>query len=390
MAVTVVMPKLGQIMVEGIINRWTKAPGDLVAAGEVIAEIETEKLNYDLEATGNGTFHPVANEGSVVAVDGVLAYLLADGEAVPEAPAPPTPVPASAAGPAVATRAAPPAAASGDVVPSTPGARRLAAKPGVDLADVTATGPRGRIVEEDVRKFSEQGAPLPPGLPAPSKSVPVSGKRKAIAEHMRGSISSTAQLSFLLDVDVTEAQRLRREASSDSDKTIGMPHVLIKASAEALKRVPAMNTVLHEGTVLYFDEVNIGLAVSLDDGLIVPVLRNAESKNISEIAEESGALADGAREGKISPDDLAGGTFTVSVLGSVDGFTPILNAGQSAILGAGRSVDKPVVKDGEIVVREMMTLSLTVDHQVIDGAVAASFMRRLQQAIERPAALFKG
>jgi len=387
-AVTVVMPKLGQIMVEGIINRWTKAPGDLVAAGEVIAEIETEKLNYDLEATGNGTFHPVANEGSVVAVDGVLAYLLADGEAVPEAPAPPTPVPA-AAGSVVAPRAATQPATTGDVVPSTPGARRLATKLDVDLAKVTASGPRGRIVEDDVRKFSEQGAPLPPGLPAPSKSVPVSGKRKAIAEHMRGSISSTAQLSFLLDVDVTEAQRLRREASSDSDKTIGMPHVLIKASAEALRRVPAMNTVLHDGTVLYFDEVNIGLAVSLDDGLIVPVLRNAESKSIAEIAEESQVLAEGARAGKLSPDDLAGGTFTVSVLGSVDGFTPILNAGQSAILGAGRSLDKPVVKDGEVVVREMMTLSLTVDHQVIDGAVAASFMRRLQQAIERPAALFK-
>jgi len=121
----------------------------------------------------------------------------------------------------------------------------------------------------------------------------------------------------------------------------------------------------------------------------VPVLRNAESMSIAEIAEESQVLAEGARAGKLSPDDLAGGTFTVSVLGSVDGFTPILNAGQSAILGAGRSLDKPVVKDGEVVVREMMTLSLTVDHQVIDGAVAASFMRRLQQAIERPAALFK-
>ncbi|MDA1347745.1 MAG: dihydrolipoamide acetyltransferase family protein [Chloroflexi bacterium] len=390
MAVTVVMPKLGQIMVEGIVNRWTKAPGDPVAAGEVIAEIETEKLNYDLEATGNGTFHPVASEGSVVAVDGVLAYLLADGEAAPEAPAPPTPVPASAAGPAVATRAAPPAAASGDVVPSTPGARRLAAKLGVDLAKVTASGPRGRIVEDDVRNFAEQGSPLPPGLPAPSKTVPVRGMRKAIADHMRSSISSTAQLSFLMDVDVTEAQRLRREASNDSAKTIGMIHVLVKASAEALKRVPAMNTLLHDGTVLYFDEANIGVAVSLDDGLIVPVLKNAGSKGIAGLAEEGQRLAEAARQGKLSADDLAGGTFTISVLGSVDGFTPILNAGQSAILGAGRSVDKPVVKDGEIVVREMMTLSLTVDHQVIDGAVAASFMRRLQQAIERPAALFKG
>ena len=387
MAVTIVMPKLGQIMVEGIVNRWNKTAGDDVAEGDVIAEIETEKLNYDLEATGSGKFHPVASEGSVVAVDGVLAYLLADGESAPEAPPPPTAVPATPA-PAAPPKAAPRPAVSGDVVPSTPGARRLAAKLGVDLSKVTATGPRGRIVEDDVRGFAEQGSPMPPGLPAPSKTVPIAGMRKAIAEHMLGSISSTAQLSFLSEVDVTEAQRLRREVPTGG-QTIGMPHVLIKASAEALKRVPAMNTVLHDGTVLYFDEANIGLAVSLDEGLIVPVLKDAGGKSIFDIAAETQRLSDGAREGKLGPDDMAGGTFTISVLGSVDGFTPILNAGQSAILGVGRSVEKPVVRDGEVVIREMMTLSLTVDHQVIDGAVAAGFMRRLQQAIERPAALFK-
>ena len=388
MAVTIVMPKLGQIMVEGIVNRWNKAAGDDVAEGDVIAEIETEKLNYDLEATGSGTFHPVASEGSVVAVDGVLAYLLGDGESPPEAPPPPTAQPPAAAAPAAPPRAAPRPDVSGDVVPSTPGARRLAAKLGVDLSTVTATGPRGRIVEDDVRGFVEQASPMPPGLPAPSKTVPIAGMRKAIAEHMLGSISTTAQLSFLSEVDVTEAQRLRREASKGG-KTIGMPHVLIKASAEALKRVPAMNTLLHNGTVLYFDEANIGLAVSLDEGLIVPVLRDAGGKSISEVAVETQRLSDAAREGNLGPDDMAGGTFTISVLGSVDGFTPILNAGQSAILGVGRSVEKPVVRDGEVVIREMMTLSLTVDHQVIDGAVAASFMRRLQQAVERPAALFK-
>ena len=230
---------------------------------------------------------------------------------------------------------------------------------------------------------------MPRGLPAPSKSVPVSGMRKAIAGHMRTSLSSTAQLSFLLEVDVTEAQRLRREAS-EGNATIGIAHVLVKACAGALSRVPAMNTVLHDGAILYFDVANIGLAVALNDGLIVPVIKDAGSMSISEIALESGRLADAARDGKLAPDDTAGGTFTISVLGSVDGFTPILNAGQTAILGAGRSVEKPVVRDGQIAVREMMTLSLTVDHQVIDGAVAASFMRRLQQSIERPAALFSG
>ena len=389
MAVTIVMPKLGQIMVEGIVNKWNKAPGDAVAEGDVIAEIETEKLNYDLEATGGGMFHPVVTEGTVVPVDGVLAYLLAEGESPPEPPTVPSPAMEPAATPSPLPRrpsraAAPP---PGGVIPSTPGARRLASKLGVDLSKVTATGPRGRVVEGDVRKYADQSPAMPRGLPAPSKSVPVSGMRKAIAGHMRTSLSSTAQLSFLLEVDVTEAQRLRREAS-EGNATIGLAHVLVKACAAALGRVSTMNTVLHDGAIYYFDEANIGLAVALNDGLIVPVIKNAGSMSISEIALESGRLADAAREGKLAPDDTAGGTFTISVLGSVDGFTPILNAGQTAILGAGRSVEKPVVRDGQIAVREMMTLSLTVDHQVIDGAVAASFMRRLQQSIERPAALF--
>ena len=392
MAVTIVMPKLGQIMVEGIVNKWNKAAGDAVAEGDVIAEIETEKLNYDLEATGGGMFHPVVTEGTVVPVDGVLAYLLAEGESPPEPPqAAPGPAMEPAATPSPLPRrpSRASAPATGGVIPSTPGARRLASKLGVDLSKVTATGPRGRVVEDDVRKYADQSPAIPRGLPAPSRTVPVSGMRKAIAGHMRTSLSSTAQLSFLLEIDVTEAQRLRREAS-EGNATIGLAHVLVKACAAALGRVPAMNTVLHDGAILYFDVANIGLAVALNDGLIVPVIKDAGSMSISEIALESGRLADAAREGKLDPDDTAGGTFTISVLGSVDGFTPILNAGQTAILGAGRSVEKPVVRDGQIAVREMMTLSLTVDHQVIDGAVAASFMRRLQQSLERPAALFSG
>ena len=217
----------------------------------------------------------------------------------------------------------------------------------------------------------------------------MSGMRRSIANHMKGSISNSAQLSFFLEVDVTEAQRLRREASSNHDKVVTLAHVLIKACAEALTRHPAVNTVLHNGSILKFDEINICVAVALEDGLIVPVLRNVENMDIFQISDATHEDAIKAREGRLTPDETLGGTFTISVLGSVDGFTPILNQGQSALLGVGRSVQKPVVKSGEIVVREMMTLSLTVDHQVIDGAVAASFMRRLQQLIERPSQLFK-
>ena len=148
------------------------------------------------------------------------------------------------------------------------------------------------------------------------------------------------------------------------------------------------NSVLADGNVLYFDEVNIGLAVALDDGLIVPVIRDVQDKSIFEVSDKTHDLAVRAREGRLSPDEVVGGTFTISVLGTVDGFTPILNAGQNSILGVGRPVQKPVVRGGEIVVREMLTVSLTSDHQVIDGAVAAAFLRRFQQIIERPSALF--
>ena len=391
MATPIVMPRLGDFMTEGTVTSWAKSPGDAVQQGEVVAEIETEKVNYDLEATANGTFHPTVSEGDTVAVDGLLGYLLAEGEAPPEPPTTPQASPRAA----VASTAAPsrPAAptTAGDVVPSTPGARRLAVNLGVDISNVTPTGPRGRVTDADVRAYADQqqAAQAPPGLPSPSKTASLRGMRKAIADHMRGSISNTAQLSFFLEVDVTEAQRLRREASRDHDSVVTIANVLAKACAETLKRHPEHNTVLWDGNVLYFDEINIGFAVALDEGLIVPVLRNPGDKDIYQISTEMHELAEKAGEGKLVPDDVVGGTFTISVLGSVDGFTPILNTGQSALLGAGRSLQKPVVRSGEVVVREMMTLSLTVDHQVIDGALAAGFMRRLQQTIERPAPLFR-
>ena len=389
MAVQIVMPRLGDFMTEGIVARWAKSQGDAVSQGELIAEIESEKLNYELEATSDGFLHHAVDEGATVGVDDVIGYLLAEGEEPPQ-PQQPAAATAPSRPPAAAPQRRVPRRGAGDVVPSTPGARRLAGRLGVDISQVTPTGPRGRVVDADVRAYHEAQQPKPPpGMPEPSKIEPLSGMRRAIAQNMRGSLSGTAQLSYFLEVDVTEAQRLRREAARESGVSINMASVLIKACAESLKRVPALNSILVDDNVMFFDEVNMGVAVALDDGLIVPVLKGVQDMSVPQIAEGIQQLSEKARAGNLSSDEIGGGTFTISVLGVVDGFTPILNPPQNALLGVGRSAQKPVVRGGEIVVREMMTLSLTGDHQVIDGAVAASFFRRLQQMVERPASLFR-
>lgn len=389
MAVQIVMPRLGDFMTEGIVAKWAKSQGDAVSQGELIAEIESEKLNYELEATSDGFLHQAVDEGATVGVDDVIGYLLAEGEAPPQPQQPAAAVQTASAPAATPQRRAPRRGAS-DVVPSTPGARRLAASLGVDISQITPTGPRGRVVDADVRAYHEAQQPqTPPGMPEPSKIEPLRGMRRAIAQNMRESLEGTAQLSYFLEVDVTEAQRMRREAARESGVNINMASVLIKACAETLMRVPALNSILVGDNVMYFDEVNMGVAVALDDGLIVPVLKGVQDMSVAQIAEGVQGLSERARAGQLSSAEISGGTFTISVLGVVDGFTPILNPPQNALLGVGRSAQKPVVRGGEIVVREMMTLSLTGDHQVIDGAVAASFFRRLQQMVERPASLFR-
>lgn len=397
MATQIVMPKLGMVMTEGTIAKWSKQPNESVSQGDVIAEIETEKINYDLEATEDGIFHPIVSEGDVVQVDGLLGYLLKEGEDVPETP-PPAPIETAPAPREPRSRrdrtSKSSSRSTSGTVKSTPGARRLASKLEIDISDVSPSGPGGRVVEDDVRNHtssspSETTSKLPPGLPETSRSVAMSGIRKSIADNMLSSISSTAQLTFMIEVDVTEAQKQRKSYSTDTGANLGMLHILIKACSETLKRHPELNTILNSGNILYFDEINIGFAVALKEGLIVPVIRQVNDKNISEISNEARELVENSKDGKVLPDSLVGATFTISVLGTVDGFTPILNTGQSAILGVGRSVEKPVVKEGEIIVREMMTVSLTVDHQVIDGAVAASFLRRFQQTVERPSSIFK-
>ena len=408
MATPVVMPKLGMVMSEGTVTRWTRAKGDAVREGEVIAEIETEKISYALEATTGGIVHPLVDEGTTLPVDGLMGWLLAEGEAVPAperagaAPgtgAPAGPARAHAGDSGSPPRAAAPAGSPGrTMVPSTPAARKLAARLGVDLTAVAATGPAGRVTEKDVEAFAERSpesapaegpeASLPRGLPELRESLPLSPMRRAIGEHMRESLRSTAQLSFFLEVDVTEAQRRRREASSGDGVRITFADVVMMACARALERVPALNSRLAGDVIHRFSGINIGLAVAMDDGVVVPVVKNVHAKAIEELARTTRDLVLRARAKQLRPDELSGGTFSLTVIGQVDGFTPILNDGQTAILGVGRSAPKPAVKDGEVVVRELSTMSLSVDHQVVDGAHATTFMRRLQQALERPEALF--
>ena len=387
----IVMPKLGMVMSEGAISKFLKNKGDAVSQGDVIAQIETEKINYDLEATTAGIFHPLVEIGQSVEVNGLIGYILAEGESVP--------VEEQSSGssslkPKLIGKNKLQSTKPNDnekPLRSTPGARRLASKLNIDLVDVAPTGPGGRTTEADVQNASASGGDQSDGgttvLQNADRVEELTGMRKSIASHMKNSLSSTAQLSFFLELDVTDVQQERKSFSKENGTSITMANILIKACAESLKRHPEFNTVLSDGKIGYYNEINIGFAVSIKGGLIVPVINNAGNKNIHEIIKDSDLLAEKAREGKLAPEEIGGGTFTISVLGSVDGFTPILNAGQSAILGVGRSVEKPVVKKGEIVVREMMTLSLTVDHQVIDGAVAASFLRRIQQLLTRPQAL---
>lgn len=393
MATEIRMPHLGMIMTEGTLAKWHKNAGESVSLGEPLAEITTEKITYELEAPNVGLFHPVAQEGDVVPVEGLIAFLLAEGEPAPEVPKPSSPpAAASQATPASSAASASRSAPAAEGVRAAPSARRLAAKLDIDIAQVPPARTGGRITESDVRAYAEQkgagrSTPAMPGMPEPSEVSPVQGMRKIIAERMHSSLANTAQLTLHLDVDMTEAGALRKERSKKSGVTLSTADFFMKACGEALQRHPKLNSAMVDGSIHYYSQVNIGLAVALDDGLVVPVIKDVNGKDIIGLAEERIALVDKAQNGKLLPDDMAGGTFTLTVLGSVDGFTPILNTGQTAILGVGRIAKKAVVQGDEIVVREMGTLSLTIDHRVVDGAPAASFLRRLKQILERPGQL---
>ena len=388
------MPKFGLTMHEGTLQRFFKAPGETVAAGEPLYEVETEKVLYVIEAPAAGTLAAwLYDEGAIVECGravGVIAEAGEDAAALAAASSParapvPRVAPASPAA-AVAADDGTDGATSAGRRPVSPVARKRAAELGVDLARVTGTGPGGRVTRDDIERAAAAGAaPAPPAVaPAPGpaaaakpqlRTVAMRGMRRTIATRMHQSLSASAQLTITTEADVTPAADLRARLTREFDFTF--TDLLIHATARALSRHPRMNSRLSDEAILLLAEVNVGMAVALEEGLIVPVIANADRKSLREIAAATRDLGERARAGQLKLEDVNGGTFSITNLGNfgVDAFTPILNPGETGILGVGRIVEKPAVYRGEIVRRSMLTLSLTFDHRVIDGAPAANFLQ---------------
>ena len=388
------MPKFGLTMREGTIQRFFKAVGERVSAGEPLYEVETEKVLYQVEAPASGTLAATLFDEGATVECGVAVAVIAEvsedaatvaaryshgisaSQSAPRGPAVTSPPPAN--------RSAAPSAGARRTV--SPVARKLAAELGVDLDKIEGTGPGGRITREDVERAAKSAPATRPAVSAPQPTadagappsadrVAFRGVRKVIAERMHQSLSASAQITITAEADVTPATEFRARLSREFD--FSYTDMMVHSVARALMRHPRMNARLEGAEIVHFATANVGIAVALDDGLIVPVVNRAESKSIREIAVESRALGEKARAGTLKLEDVSGGTFTITNLGTfgIDAFTPILNPGETGILGVGRIVEKPAVYRGEIAKRAMLWLSLTFDHRVIDGAPAAEFLQ---------------
>ena len=379
-------------MHEGTVEEWYVGDGEQVETGALLYRLETEKVNLDVDAETAGVVKHLVAEGTTLEPGDVVGYIYAEGETIPEVLPKPTPKrdiavqgEPPAAPPKPTANADPPKAKAGKRVAASPVARKLAAELNVDLAAVVGTGPRGRITKEDV----EQAAASAPQASASASAIPLRGMRKTIAERMFTSLRETAQLTMDMEVAMDDAVKLRQslieEWEGDGVRVTYTDLVLV-AAAKSLVRHPAMNAALADGAIQRFDHAHVGVAVALDDGLIVPVIKDAHQKSLQEVARESADLAARARQGALTVQDVEGGTFTVTSLGmfGVDGFTPILNPPQAGILGVGRIYDG-VRWDGDTPQREArMRLSLTWDHRILDGAPAAEFLATVRSYLESP------
>ena len=362
------LAQAGMAMTEGEVIAWYKQAGDPVQPGDLLAEVEAAKTTIEVEAPCAGILAEIAAEaGAVVPVRGLLA-VIADPAAAPAA--------APAADPAAAPAVGPAAAPAGERRQVEPAARRLATQLGLDLDRIAGSGPGGRIVLADVQP---QAAPE-------YVAVPVSGMRRTIAERMHRSLQSTAQLTMTTQADVTELTRVRSAAADGISHT----DLLVRACALALAEHPGLNAVMTGSEIRRYRAAHIGIAVAVPDGLVVPVLRDAGTLTLAQIARATKDLVARAREGRLAPADLDGGTFTITSLGGygIDSFTPILNPPQVAILGVGRIAEQPGRRDGQLDWRQVMTLSLTVDHRAVDGVPAAAFLQDLAGRLADPAGLF--
>ena len=401
MATVVTMPKLGLTMTEGSVSKWHKKEGERVEKGEIIAEVATDKINYELEAPESGVLRKILiDPDAKVPVTAPIAIIAEADEDISGL------MPKGTAGAAPATQAevkAPPApvaaqAPATQAIKASPAAKKLAKDHGVDLSLVTGTGPGGRIVEKDVEDYIERqkvGAVKPAaGLketpPAtPAKRVPLVGMRKVIAQRMSESWHTSPMVTLNSEADANNLKLLRsnlRSAFESKGVNLSYNHILLKICAQALTEFPLFNARLEGDEVILQDEVNIGLAIALEDGLIVPAVKNVARKGLFQIAVETEELIERARGNKLTPDDISGGTFTITNLGMFDvrDFTPIINPPQCAILGVGAMTDRPVAIDDSVVIRPIMVLSLTFDHRIVDGAQGAQFLKRVKELVQNP------
>ena len=406
MAAYIAIPKLGMSMTEATLVEWKAKEGDWVEQGSIVLEIETEKVKWDIEAAASGFLHILVEEGSKAQV-GRVAGLIAETKEELEALQQEPPreifttvheieeIPADAAA-QVETGASVPKAKEGERIRISPVARKMVEEHMIDIRQIVGTGPGGRIVREDIEKAIEGKGKVGVTLEVyqgkrVKATIPLKGMRKAIAEHMHRSLSVSAQLTVMGDLDMTEAVKFR-ESLLGREEAIGtrISHndILVFAIARALKDNPGINCSLIDGEIKVWEDINVGVAVAMgEEGLIVPVVKNADQKSLVEISKIIKELTQKAREGKLMPDDVTGGTFTLTTLGraGVSYFqTSIINQPESAILAAGAITDKPVVRDGQIKVAPVMPYSLTFDHRVINGFGAEKFIARLSELLQAP------
>ncbi|MSU24487.1 MAG: pyruvate dehydrogenase complex dihydrolipoamide acetyltransferase [Opitutus sp.] len=427
MANIIDMPKLSDTMTVGTLVKWLKKEGDTVKSGDMLAEVETDKATMELESFFDGTLLKIFfAAGAQVAIGDPLCAIGKPGETVSapvsKAPAPvaatPTPAPAPAAqvtvdnGKKVAAPAPSPVSSHPSPVHTTEGrvkisplAKKLAAEKSIDPARLTGSGPGGRIVRADVlageknpaalgaRKGGEDPFPLNRKGPIQEeRAVPVSNMRGAIARRLVESKTQLPHFYVEIEIDAAPLLALREQLNTGLEKEgvkLSVNDFVLKASAEALRRVPAVNGSWEGSQIRYFAATHVSFAVAIDDGLITPVIRDTHLKNIFQISTEAKSLGKRAKEKKLKPDEFTGGTFCVSNLGmmGIPKFSAIINPPNAAILAVGTTVTKPVVKNGQIVIGQTMTLTLSCDHRVVDGAVGAQYLNALKQLLESPALL---
>ncbi len=413
MAVDIVMPKLAMAMKQGKIAEWKAQEGQWVEKGRIVMVIETEKVTYEVEASASGYLHIITELDTAVPVNETVAFLSATPEELAELqaarPAPEMPqLKETAAAAAASTASA--GFQKKSKVRISPAAKKLAQKHDLDITRITGSAPGGRIKKEDVLKFLESGEAIVAAA-APSEeawtaemvdgkrvkaAIPMKGMRKAIADHMIQSLSVSAQLSSMGEVDMTELIQIRKsllQKEAEIGVRITYTDLMILALTKAVQNVPLVNSSLIEDEIKIWEDINVAVAVALDrgeyeSGLIVPVIKNADKKSLAEISRCIKDLTARARSAELTPDDLYGGTITLSNVGGLAAgwavSTPILNQPQAVIVQPGGILDRPVARDGQVVVRPIMTLSVTFDHRILDGVPIIKFFTKMVELLENP------